>query len=243
MNYLSNKRAESFDNCPWFTDELFGHWILEHISKIGSSIGDIGAGTGFMANMYKDIFDDVIAFEPSIGMYLKLREKFIDSPNVQTINQGIENIKMDANSIDILISKSSLHHFSDINLSLSNMTQIARNAIAVIEVIVPDEVCIPFLKEILLRKEKERSFNTIFKQSDLISYISESSKDVRSLIYDQYIIVDRWLNNSDLTFHEQSEILKIIASQKGLIKEKMQIHKFREEWYMLRRMNLVIGIL
>ena len=123
------------------------------------------------------------------------------------------------------------------------MTVVARNAIGVVETIAPHEDCLPFLKKILLKKEKQRQERSIYTEETLNKAVLEVSKRTRTLHFDQYIDLETWLEHSDLEEDNQRYMLKFIDSQNGTVKEHMQIHHRYGRLSMLRRVALTIGLL
>lgn len=243
MIEFSKKRADTFEHCPWFTDDVFATWIIGHLSKLGNSIADIGAGTGYMLDYYRNTFDASIGIEPSQNMLYILNDRFQSDNSVRIFQGDASKIPLADKSIDVSISKSSLHHFEDYNEGIAEMKRVSKKAIAVIEVILPHINCSDFLKNILLKKEVGRSATSVFSEEDITSIVTPHVKNLRNLHFDQYIIVERWLKNSDLDKTTQNEIIEFILNQEPEINNLMQIHRFNNETYMLRRMNLCIGLL
>jgi len=241
MNIISKKRADNFNSYFWLSDPLLIDWIILHLLPYGNSICELGAGTGNMLDTYETNFDKIILVEPCSYMFNILKKKNI-SLKTQLLNTSAEKTGLDSKVVDIVISKSSLHHFANINLALNEMYRISKNIISIVEVIAPDLICIPFAKEVVLRKEKNRKETTIFSEDILIKYIRNYTPEYRSLHFDQYIDVGIWLKKSDLEESEQKYIYDYITSQPKLIRQKMQIHFRNNRLFMLRRMNLVIGV-
>lgn len=242
MSILSDNRANTFSNLPWFSDTAYANWIVHHLTHLGMTICDVGSANGFMLDFYKTHFNRVIGVEPNETFYNLCKNKFQDDPNVTLINATAESSGLPDNFVDICISRSAMHHFVNIEKSLDEMARVSsKQRVALIEVVAPALECIPFLTDILLIKEKGRKPNTVFTENILNSYLTKYSDEIISVYYDQFILVDTWLLNSDLEPEERNRIKEIILSQPEKIKRLMQMHYRNGEISMLRRMNLQIS--
>lgn len=242
MGLLSAQRAKTFDGCEWFHDKAFATWVVQHLSAYGNSICDIGTGTGLMLLNYLDYFSPIVAIEPSSFMLPFVKERASKTKSI-LIRSVAESIPIRNKSVDVSVAKSSLHHFDNIPRAVSEMERISRKCIGVIEVVSPSDECIPFAKQVVLQKEPSRLEQTIFTEESLTSIVSRVAKSTDTLIYDQYINVKTWLQNSDLQEDEQEKIYTYILNQNNHIKNLMHIHHHKNKLLMLRRMALVIGVL
>jgi ubiquinone/menaquinone biosynthesis C-methylase UbiE len=241
MVKLSEKRALSFSYLPWFNDEIFASWIVGHLIYHGNSICDFGSANGYMLDYYKNAFEEIIGIEPNKIFYEHCLTKYQSEKKIRIINAFAENTGLNDNCVDISISKSSLHHFTNMEKSVSEMFRVSKKkCVALIEVIAPDERCVPFLTNVLLLKERGRNLNTVYTEKTLKSYLLEYSNNLISLFFDQFILIETWLENSDLNETNQKSIISLIESQPNEIKKLMQIHKRNNKIAMLRRMNLQI---
>ena len=244
MGSLTSFRANSYSQCFWLCDNNLAQWTIGLLRAYGNSICDIGIGTGYMIPFYCDVFSDIYGVDPSSHMLDKISEANHDCVNkCEIVNGTAENLPFADNIADISFSKSSLHHFDDINKSLMEMKRVAKRLVAVMEVIVPSDECLPFLHEVLLRKERGRDKSTVFTERAIYEHLSKLSDNVNMLHYDQYIDTNTWLNASDLNSHEQQEIISIISRQTGKVKRDMQIHERFGSIVMLRRMCLAIAFI
>lgn len=244
MNTLSAYRSANIEKYYWLCDDLFAKWIVEMLKPYGTSIVDVGCGNGFMIPYYVREFENVGAVEPTKFLYKKVINRY-RSGNIQIRNSAAESIDFGNNQFDISIAKSSLHHFSSLSKGISEMERISKNVIAIVEVIAPDEICIPFLTDILLRKEKQRVEESIFTEKKLCKLIEKQIPKGRkhSVIFDQYIDVKNWLLYSDLNDEERQVIWNIIFNSNNRVKSSMQIHYRNKRLVMLRRMCLCIALL
>jgi ubiquinone/menaquinone biosynthesis C-methylase UbiE len=242
MSAFSHRRVIRLPKCFWLHDECFAIWLGSHLTPLGNTICDVGAGDGFMLARFCKIFSKVVAVEPSPSAIQVLKKRTFSRP-VRIIHGKAESIPLPDNVVDIAIAKSSFHHFESMNSGLREMRRIARNAVAVAEVIAPSVSALKFAKKILIHKEPDRSKAAVFSENDLKSYVAGVARNIRCLHFDQYIDVKTWLLNSDLGRNSQLQIYRYIANQTGTVKNDMQIHFQKGRLVMLRRMALVIGLL
>lgn len=241
-NSFSKYRAENFEQYEWLCDRLLAEWIIRMVKPYGDSIIDIGCGNGFMLPYYDDTFKYIAAVEPNRTLYKLAKEK---SSHAIIRNGVAENIPFEECSYDIAISKSSLHHFADFNKGLQEMQRVARNALAVLEVVSPTKACMPFLETLLTTKERGRKVSSVFSNYSIQKIIEESIGTIPllQLYFDQYIDVEKWLQFSDLSIELQHELFQFIISVEKTVVNDMQIHYRNGHLIMLRRMCLSIGML
>ena len=248
---ISNVRADSFDLCHWHSDPLLTAWIAGHLSRYGDTICDIGAGTGSMAADLANRFHEVILIEPSPPMLRRLKENVarMNSTTI-TVQEGeAESLPLGDASVDIALAKSSLHHFNNPIGAFTEMRRVARNAIGVVEVVLPHlgcpkcAECRNFTRKVLRSKESGRSEYTVFSETDLRGFLSPFAQEIYLLYFDQYIDIETWLTNSDLDAQRRKELYDFIAGQVGTIKEHMHIQFCRGRLMQLRHLALAIGVI
>lgn len=236
------QRAETFDRLDWFNDDALNTWIAGHLVRYGASICDVGSGTGIItAHLLEAGFSEVILTEPSEEMCRQIRQKKFPQ-SVSLFQLPAERLREMDRMVDVTVSKNSFHHFLDHDLSLRNMVATSKIAVAIVEVIVPDDRCREYVTELVSRKEIGRSFTTIYSVRDLETYINLHADCTRTLICDQYIQIESWLENSDLSAQEKQKLLDLVDDQPRDIKKIMQIHKHRGKTYQLRRIAMVVGM-
>ncbi len=239
MNAFTGLRASNYDKYKWLCDEMFANWIIDKIVFYGDSVLDVGCGNGFMLPYYSKFFKYVSAIEPSAYFYKSLMEN--DTLQSITIKQAfVEEIPFKSKSFDIVIAKSSLHHFSDVKKGLGEMKRVAKNLVAVIEVVTPTLDTLEFISKILPKKEQERDIKTIYTKNSLLAELKNafSGMYVYQLLFDQYIDVDTWLQYSDLNQFEKETLYKNIENANSLIKQELHIRQYKGRLVMLRRMCL-----
>lgn len=243
MSILSTVRAKTLKEYDWLCDSNFANWLIEHITPYGNSILDVGCGNGFMIPYYMNYFNKIAVIEPTEKLCEKLFADF-QSSNIMIQQACAEHIPFVDDSYDIVLAKSSLHHFSDLQKGLEEIKRVSSKAVVVIEVVTPDEKCVPFIKRLLINKEKDRSPDTVYTQESLQGIIKKQMDkcDVFSLLYDQYLDVSKWLIYSDLRKNEQDILYHMIQSADEETKEIMQIHTRGGRLVMLRRMCMCLAI-
>lgn len=244
MNIFSKFRAANFEKYGWLCDDGFANWVVGKIAPYGNSVLDIGCGNGFMLPYYNKIFSRVAAIEPCEVLYQHILNN-VDYDKAVIKKATAESIPFSDLSYDVVLAKSSLHHFANVNDGLKEMMRVAQNAIAVIEVIAPSEKCLPFLKEILLKKERTREETSIYTEASIKDVLQNQfgSKPLYQLHYDQYIDVEDWLKYSDLNEVYQKDIINQIKGCNSEMKEFLHIHLRVGRLVMLRRMCLNIALL
>lgn len=88
----------------------------------GSTIADVGAGTGNYSNAIADQGYQVIAIEPSALM----QSQGQPHPQVSWITAAAENIPLSNNAVDGVIVMLALHHFNDIDLGIKEINRISQ---------------------------------------------------------------------------------------------------------------------
>ena len=239
MSIFSQTRVAMLPKCFWLHDKYFANWLTDHLTPLGRTICDVGAGDGFMLDYLTANFSKVIAVEPSESAIQVLKNHA--NRQVHIIQCKAESIPIPNNAVNVAFAKSSFHHFESMNTGLREMRRIASHAVAVVEVIAPSVPALRFAKNLLPQKEPSRLRSAVFSENELKSYIAKVARDVRCLHFDQLIDVKMWLTNSELKKDVQLQIYRYIASQTGTIKNDMQIHYQKKRLVMLRRMALVIG--
>lgn len=239
MTEFGALRALTFDTLEWFTDEGFAVWLTAQIAGHGKSICDVGAGSCLMEPYYSRFFPKIIAVDPSLHMLLRAKHTGRASVGTALVRGVAEMLPLSNLSLDVAISKSSLHHFASPETGLKELARIARLLVGVVEVVAPSAECENFARAIVLRKEKGRKL--LFSEETLSEMVRKVAAEVRTVLYDQYIDVARWLESSDLDHQEQRGIFEHVSSEAGEVRRHMQIHWRSGRLYMLRRMALVLG--
>lgn len=243
MSTLSNFRANTLNKYSWLCDDVFARWIVGHLSPYGKSILDVGCGNGFMIPYYMEGFYKTDVLEPTKELYEKLLEEF-QQESIGIYQEFAEKMSFADDSYDVVLAKSSLHHFQNPVRGIEEMKRVSRKAVAVIEVITPDEKCIPFAEKMLIKKERDREKSTIFTKNAFVDFVKKQLPDckVYPLLYDQYIDVGDWLQYSDLSKEEQEGLYNLIKDADEIIKSNLHIHYRKNRLVMLRRMCMCVAV-
>ncbi len=86
----------------------------------GATIADVGAGTGNYSNAIAERGYQIIAIEPSTLM----QSQAVVHPDVKWITATAEAIPLSDNSVDGAIIMLAMHHFSNIDLAISEVNRI-----------------------------------------------------------------------------------------------------------------------
>lgn len=89
---------------------------------LGSTIADIGAGTGNYSTALANIGFNVLAVEPSEVM----RNQAVEHENLQWFEGIAENIPLDTSSVDGVICTLAAHHFTDLQKAFLEMSRILK---------------------------------------------------------------------------------------------------------------------
>jgi ubiquinone/menaquinone biosynthesis C-methylase UbiE len=93
----------------------------------GSTVVDIGAGTGNYSRALSDLGFSVAAVEPSPVMY----DQAMPDKNVRWIMSSAENLPIGDKAVDGIIAIFSLHHFDDQKRGIEEMARICRGPILI----------------------------------------------------------------------------------------------------------------
>jgi ubiquinone/menaquinone biosynthesis C-methylase UbiE len=102
---------------------------------LGSTIADIGAGTGNYSNALAELGYKITAVEPSAEM----RKQAIPNKNVKWLAGTAEAVPLDENSVNGVIIVLALHHFSNLQKAAQEMARICPNGPVVIFTMDPRE--------------------------------------------------------------------------------------------------------
>lgn len=242
MILISKNRADNFYKYKWLCDPLFATWIVNILRAYGETILDVGCGNGYMFDIYATAFSKIGAIDPSKSLESYIREKAIRNHVLYKLGSA-EKIPFDCNEFDIVLAKSSLHHFMDSHKGIHEMVRVAAKAIAIVEVVAPTNECIPFLRSLLTNKEEGRKAESVYTAKMIKDVVSEISDvgDIYQHFFDQYIEIDTWLDYSDLDENEKRTIKHYIFSMDEKTKSNMQFHQREGHYCMLRRMCLTVA--
>jgi SAM-dependent methyltransferase len=119
------KLADVYESLqPHFTKENANRvrFILQDAANVAGHkrFLDIGCGTGFLSNIAKDIFDEVIA----IDITRELLDKVPQAGNVQTMMVDCEQLPFESNSINVCGAYSLLHHLPALRPTLKEACRV-----------------------------------------------------------------------------------------------------------------------
>lgn len=241
MSEVFTVRADSFDALPWFSDPLLNHWIARILSAYGATLCDVGAGTGLMLEAYLGRFETVVAAELNAAMLQRLKIRARAMRGVHLCQASADHLPLRSASVDIVLSKSALHHHVSITTSLDHFCRVARRLVAIVEVVTPHDSCEEYLRELLPMKEPGRPASTVFSTSSLRSLMETRCARVWHLYHDQYIDLDEWIRSATVNAETKRALYNLIDRQPPDIRHAMQIHVRSGKLVQLRRIALVLG--
>ena len=86
----------------------------------GSTVADVGAGTGSYASVLADYGYHVVAVEPSTVM----RSQAVAHPDVRWVDARVEALSLPDNSVDATVVMLAFHHFKDYRQALREIHRI-----------------------------------------------------------------------------------------------------------------------
>ena len=184
---LSERRASVLHKHYWLSDPLLLEWIVRHVEPFGPTVCDVGSGTGVMAVRLCESFSPVYALEPSASAVAVQAAQPPPSAGCafRPVIGTADRMPFSDRSVDLALAKSSLHHFEDPALGVTEMARVARRAIAVVEVTGPDDACVEYARLLVPRKEPGRSPDTVFRERDVIELVGSHARSCRALHFDQ----------------------------------------------------------
>ena len=200
----------------------------------GSTIVDVGAGTGNYTNALASTCYNLKAIEPSAVM----REQIISHPNVEWFAGSAESIPLPDASVDGLISTLAVHHFSDLSTAATEMWRVCGNSPMVLFTIDPRRGEPFWLKDYFPGIYK-RLYNVFLPIEELISVFTEKYDAIAS-IHNFPLPHDL----SDLNMHawwNKSEIYLDHEIRKGMSGFAMSDHSEVQNGLNLLRRDLKTG--
>jgi hypothetical protein len=86
------------------------------------------------------------------------------------------------------------------------MARIATRAVAVMEVVSPDDRCLDYIQRLVLTKERGRTAATIYTERGLQELLLAVCSEPQILHFDQYIDIALWLDAGDLPSDTKEEL-------------------------------------
>lgn len=243
MILISQTRADNFHRYKWLCDPILGAWIVHMLRPYGKSILDVGCGNGYMFERYAGEFEKIGAIDPSASLEQEIR-KNAEKNNVVFKTGCAEHIPFARDEFDVVLAKSSLHHFTDVRQGLREMARVAAHAFAVVEVVAPTDGCLPFLQTLLTRKEEGRAAESVYTAQTLKKTVGETPhiSGVYQHFFDQYIEIDTWLEYSDVGEKQKKDIMQTVWNMGERTRLDMQFHNRAGHPCMLRRMCLTLAL-
>jgi ubiquinone/menaquinone biosynthesis C-methylase UbiE len=142
----------------------------------GSTIVDVGAGTGNYTNVLASMDYKLKAIEPSAVM----REQTIPHPNVEWFAGSAESIPLPDASVDGLVSTLAIHHFPDLSTAAAEMWRVCGNSPMVLFTIDPRRGE-PFWPRDYFPGIYKRLYDAFVPVEELISVFTEKNDAIASI--------------------------------------------------------------
>lgn len=149
-------------------DSRITNIILDLLNlPLGSTIADVGAGTGNYSNAFANLGYNVHAIEPSD----KMRNQANSNSNVTWISGTAESIPLRNNSVNGIIVILAIHHFSSLKRAASEMYRICPDGPIVVFTFDPRQGETPWFKEYFpkIYQQDFITFPPISEVSDIIT--------------------------------------------------------------------------
>lgn len=119
-NYLDGIASEALDN----QFEAYVQPIdLVKFDKQTSIAADFGAGSGRWTERLEPYFKKIYAVEPSLSAVNVMIEKFARQPEIEVLNENVEENSIPENSLDLAISLGVLHHIPDTSKAILDVSK------------------------------------------------------------------------------------------------------------------------
>ena len=94
-------------------------------STKGTKLLDLGCGTGFIIDIAKNYFDEIVGVDATASMIEKVNKN--GKANIETIVSDTGSIKLDKGTFDVVTAYSFLHHLYDLESTLENASLALKN--------------------------------------------------------------------------------------------------------------------
>jgi ubiquinone/menaquinone biosynthesis C-methylase UbiE len=145
--------------------------------------------------------------------------------SVVLVQAEAEFIPLADKSVDVVLCKSSYHHFGDRRKALAEIKRVARNAAVFVEAVTPCSSCVPFISKLLTAKEPHRETDDWYTLRDLAAEVSTIGSVQYIEAFEQRIEVDKWIESGGLAKDTKEAMWEIILSQTGGVRHTMKIVK------------------
>ena len=201
-DFNSDALIDVFDETPLWSAP-FGLKLLEGINyKKGIKALDIGFGAGFPLTelaMRLGNSSKVYGIDPWEAAIRRAEKKIkiFDISNIEIIHGDIENIPLESNSIDLVVSNNGLNNVEDLTQSLTECARISKPGAQFIQTINLNKTMTEFysaladvLKELGLTNSIELISEHIYKKrkplDEYLKMIEKAGFTVESVIHDQF---------------------------------------------------------
>lgn len=255
-NFNSDALIEVFDETPLWSAP-FGLKLLEGIHyKKGIKALDIGFGAGFPLTelaMRLGSTSKVYGIDPWEAAIRRAEKKIkiFGISNIEIIHGDIENIPLESNSIDLVVSNNGLNNVKDLEQSLTECARIAKSGAQFIQTINLNETMMEFysaltdiLKQIGLTDSIGLISEHIYKKrkplDEYLKMIENAGFTVESVTHDQF---DYRFTDGTSMFNHFFIRLAFIDSWKKLIPAEQHQQVFTQVEALLNKKAEQEGVL
>ena len=210
---------------------------------------DVACGAGHFGLSFRNITDNITAVDPSKNM-LNISKKAAEEKGITTyriINSFAEELDLDNDKFDLVISRLAPHHFTNIQKSIDEMFRITKPSGHVIVIdlagyIDPDIDNFNHRLEILHDPTHVKSYNS----NEWITFFEESNFNNIRIFENQCesksgVSVERWCQIANSGIHAEEEIRKLLRNAPKEYLEVMQIRERDNEFYFPIKTNMIVA--
>jgi ubiquinone/menaquinone biosynthesis C-methylase UbiE len=176
VSSYSNRGSTVYED-PMNKNFLYGKITIQFLEQISfrqntQSVLDIGCGTGFGFDVLYDTFKQNnmsgIGIEPADGMLQIAIDKYGDDAMFSFDNGSFENIALEDNSVDQIISTLALHWVKSLDVAAAEMKRVLKPGGQVDILMIAKDDGAQFKKAIVEAQRKHLTFGQIMKTALLV---------------------------------------------------------------------------
>jgi 2-polyprenyl-3-methyl-5-hydroxy-6-metoxy-1,4-benzoquinol methylase len=219
------------DATPWYRDDRL-HGQLIHLADItsGSSILEIGSGTGFLLRQIGMWHVRITGIEPSRSMWELARGRCAGLRNVEILNRRFEDVESSLGMFDRIICKNVLHLIENPSgfLRLASKHLGPRGRLILVETVSPTLTANVFIKAFFRSAGLASHKSHYFRARDLSNIVTTAGFDVFGTRYEaQEILLEKWLDAKGVPAERRDEVRRIVRTALPTVRKDLQIRRVK----------------
>jgi SAM-dependent methyltransferase len=241
------ERASYYAKLEWVRDrDLLDRIFKEDVLLTLPGVLDLGCGPAFVGEYLAAVSSlKYVGIDRSFNMMLEARERLGNSERATLLHEDFLNRTNDIGErFDgyLFLLKNVLHLIDDIYSLWGKVMDLwgKPSTIVIVETVSPTIHCRTWIDHIFkeMGVEYKKHFFTV---GDLDETINGSLGTVDTVVVDQFIDVNSWVESFDLDRQKQSGVLESIVAAPSEIASLMQIHTADGKLKMLRRQKIIVA--